>query len=332
MNPLIITQGDPAGIGPELCLKAVAHAEVLRTCRPVIVGDLQVLGRVADRLGLPLPERVLTPEQGNDPVTLEALEGAAIIDMNLTGSHIEPGRPTKLAGEASYRYITYAIDGALAGRWRGLVTAPITKTTLQMAGVPEPGHTEILARRTGVSRYAMMLYSPRIAVVLVTIHQSLRSVPVDLTSERIRQVAGLMGAALRRIRGREPRLAVCGLNPHAGEGGMFGHEEIDIIAPAVEAIRSDGWQAEGPLPPDAAFMPHALQRYDGHVVMYHDQGLIPFKMISMEDGVNVTLGLPIVRTSVDHGTAYDIAWQGRASHSSMIAAIGLAAQLTTSTG
>jgi 4-hydroxythreonine-4-phosphate dehydrogenase len=173
----------------------------------------------------------------------------------------------------------------------------------------------------------MLFYSPRLVVSFVTCHQSLRSVPDSLTVEGIRRVTALTGEALRRIRGREPRLVVLGLNPHAGEEGLFGNEEKLIIAPAVELARKDGWNVEGPIPPDAAFMPHVMSRYDGHVTLYHDQGAIPFKMISLHDGVNVTMGLPIVRTSVDHGTAYDIAWQGKANESSLISAIRLAAAL-----
>jgi 4-hydroxythreonine-4-phosphate dehydrogenase len=175
----------------------------------------------------------------------------------------------------------------------------------------------------------MMLYSPRIAVSFVTCHQSLRSVPAALTIAGIRRVTALTGQTLRRIRGTEPKMAILGLNPHAGEDGMFGDEDQCLVAPAVELCRQEGWDVEGPIPPDAAFMPHALQRYAGHVTLYHDQGSIPFKMISLHDGVNITMGLPIIRTSVDHGTAYNIAWQGKADHSSLISAIQLAATLAT---
>ena len=333
-KPLIVlTQGDPAGVGPELCLKAIARSEVLDVCRPVILGDVNVLKQIAHRLKLELPHKVLRPDQvGEDRAALEAAVAGApagvIIDCDCIKDKVEPGKPTRAAGEASYRYITLAIDGAMGGLFDGIATAPITKATLQMAGYHEPGHTEILGHRTGSKDFAMMLYSPRLAVSFATIHQSLRSVPDDLTTAKIRRVTHLTAQTIRRIRGREPRLAILGLNPHAGEDRMFGHEEHDVIVPAIEQCRADGLHVEGPIPPDAAFMPHALERFDAHVTMYHDQGSIPFKMISLHDGVNVTLGLPIVRTSPDHGTAYDVAWQGTANPSSLIAAIRLAAVLS----
>jgi 4-hydroxythreonine-4-phosphate dehydrogenase len=337
---IALTQGDPAGIGPELCLRVIRDAAVLDVCRPILVGDLAVLRQVGQRLGLALPERVIGPEVLLDAAALDAAmpapaaseaaddgRSALLVDCAIATGPVEPGRPATISGEASYRYIELAARAAQAGTVGGICTAPITKATLKMAGIHEPGHTEILARLTGCDNYAMMLYSPRLAVSLVTIHQSLASVPGDLKTEEIRRVIGLTGRALRAIRGREPRMAILGLNPHAGEGGMFGREEIEIIAPAVALARADGWNVEGPIPPDAAFMPHNLARFDGHVTMYHDQGLIPFKMTAMAEGVNVTLGLPIMRTSVDHGTAYDIAWQGKADPSSLVAALALAARL-----
>ncbi|MEX1117217.1 MAG: 4-hydroxythreonine-4-phosphate dehydrogenase PdxA, partial [Terrimicrobiaceae bacterium] len=176
-------------------------------------------------------------------------------------------------------------------------------------------------------RYALMLYSKRITCVFVTCHQSLASVPGSLTPGRVLEVAGLLHEALMGIRGKLPSLGLLALNPHAGEGGLFGREEIEILLPAVEAARRAGIQISDPIPPDTAFLAEALARYDGYVCLYHDQGGIPFKMLSFEDGVNTTLGLPVVRTSVDHGTAFDIAWQGRASSSSLVAAAGLAVQL-----
>lgn len=326
--PLVaITQGDPAGVGPELCLKAAADPRVLAVCRPAIVGDRDVLEPCAGRLGLALPGTVLKVD--DDWSALERLAGAALIDCDAFGGAVEPGRPTAAAGMASYRYLTLAIDCVLSGLFDAIATAPLTKATLHMAGVGEPGHTEILARRTRTDDYAMMLYSPRIAVALVTIHQSVASVAASLTPQSIARVIELAGRALRKIRGKEPKIGVLALNPHAGEGGLFGDEEARVIGPAIELARAAGWQVEGPLVPDAAFTPVALGRCDGHVAMYHDQGLIPFKMLSFRDGVNVTLGLPFVRTSPDHGTAYDIAWRGVADPSSMIAAIELAATLST---
>ncbi len=370
-KPLIaITQGDPAGIGPEICLRALQDERVLECCQPVLIGDRSVLEQVSSKLGLPctawvvsageifnemgveeLLRRECDPTLRPSPAKGESLlkppphlrerlgaggteehssfdHASILIDCSVIHDPIEPGTATRLAGEASYRYITLAIEGVMHGLFDAVVTAPITKTTLHMAGIHEPGHTEIFARMTGTQDYAMMLYSPRIAVSFVTCHQPLRSVPDALTAENIQRVITLTGKTLRMIRGKEPKIAVLGLNPHAGEDGMFGNEDREIVAQAVERCREAGWDVEGPVPPDAAFMPHALQRYDGHVTLYHDQGSIPFKMISMHDGVNITMGLPIIRASVDHGTAYNIAWRGEASPSSLISAIELAARMS----
>lgn len=335
-HPLIaITMGDPAGIGPELCLRACESESVRVGARPLILGDRSVLKQVASRLGWALPPHTMAladlEAEAASPDRLRSRLAAEptplLIDFGLIDKPIEPGQPTALGGEASYRYFTTAIDWALGGVVDAVTTAPITKTTFQMAGIPEPGHTEILAHRTATADYAMMLYSPRLAVTLVTIHQSLASVPGALRTEEIVRITRLADQTLMRIRGQRPRLAILGLNPHAGEGGLFGREEIEVIGPAIEQLKSEGLHVEGPIPPDAAFMPAAVEHYDGHICMYHDQGLIPFKMVSLHDGVNLTLGLPIVRTSPDHGTAYNIAWQGRADDSSMIAAIELAARL-----
>lgn len=322
---IAITMGDPAGVGPELCLRAAADPRVLEACRPVVIGDRDVLAQCADKLGLGLPPLILRFD--DDWAPLDRHDGAALIDCDAFGLAVEPGRPSAEAGMATYRYLTLAIDAAVSRLFDAVTTAPLTKATLHMAGIDDPGHTEILARRTNTSNYAMMLYSPRIAVSLVTIHQSIASVPASLTADSIARVIDLAGRTLERIRGRRPRLAVVALNPHAGEGGLFGDEEARAIVPAIERGRSAGWQVDGPLVPDAAFTPSALGRYDGHVVMYHDQGLIPFKMLSFHDGVNVTMGLPIIRTSPDHGTAYDIAWTGKADPSSLISAILLAARM-----
>ena len=319
--------GDPAGIGPEICLKAVWSPSVLSICRPLIVGDRHVLARVADLLRLRFPATILNSDEAFATGALDNIVYPALLDCHCIQEGVTPGVATEANGHASYRYITTAVRGALEGRFDATTTAPITKTTLHLAGINEPGHTEIYAKLTGTKNFAMLFYSPRLSVSFVTCHQSLRSVPDTLTIEGIHRVIALTGEALRRITGREPRLAVLGLNPHAGEERLFGDEDADIVAPAVERARQEGWNVEGPIPPDAAFMPQAIEKYDGHVTLYHDQGAIPFKMISLHDGVNVTMGLPIVRTSVDHGTAYDIAWQGKANESSLIAAIRLAAAL-----
>ena len=328
--PLVaLTMGDPAGIGPEICLKAMHDAQLLSRVRILVVGDTEPLQQAAEQTGLAIPGSTITIDELPD-VDLQALvPSVAFLDCAVCLDPVVMGRPSRIAGEASCFYIETATRLALDGRVDAICTGPITKTTLKLAEVDEPGHTEILARLCERDDYAMLLYSPRLAVSFVTCHQSLASVPGALTARRIRDVAHLMTSALMTIRGKQPRLGILGLNPHAGEEGLFGDEEIEIIAPAVEQCRADGLDVEGPIPPDAAFMPRALERLDGHVTMYHDQGGIPFKMVSLHDGVNVTMGLPIIRTSVDHGTAYDIAGMNCAEHSSLRAALLLAAQLAS---
>ncbi len=324
---IAITQGDPAGIGPEICLKTIMNHAVLETCRPVLIGDMTVLHQAARQLGLMeilSSTRCIASMEGMD---LGTGEDPVLIDCGRIRGEVRPAVPTRESGTACLTYIETAVRAALDGNLDGIATAPINKTTLHLAGIDGPGHTEILGRLTNSDNFAMMLYSPRMAVSLVTCHQSLASVSASLDTEDIVRVVGLTRDTLRTIRHREPLIAILGLNPHAGEDGIFGNEEMDIISPAVDRCRDEGWNVEGPVSPDAAFMPDALGRYDGHVTLYHDQGCIPFKMISLHDGVNITMGLPIIRTSVDHGTAYDIAWQGKAGISSLISAIQLASEL-----
>ena len=313
MKPRIaLTMGDPAGVGPEICLQACADHEVRSICQPVIFGDLAVLERVARQCGFPPP--------GGDSV----IDQRAIDDPR----SLSPGVVSAATGLASYRYITAAIDSALAGQVDAVATAPIHKEALSWAGIDYPGHTEIFTERTTAKSSCMMLTSREITCSLVTTHVGLREVAGLLTTAAVEEVIGLSAQAMRRIRGRQPHLVVCGLNPHAGEHGLFGGgEEEAIIAPAILAARQQGISVEGPLPADTAFLPAIRARTDCYVCMYHDQGLIPLKTLAFDTAVNVTLGLPIVRTSVDHGTALDIAWQGTASVVSMIEAIKLAALL-----
>jgi 4-hydroxythreonine-4-phosphate dehydrogenase len=307
---LAMTMGDPAGVGPELCCRVAADPSVQASCVPIVIGSRALLQRVAEQLALACPSV-------EEPPGLE-LDAAAV----------EPGRLSAACGLAALAAIEHAVAGCRDGRFDGMVTAPINKQAITAAGCPFPGHTELLAERCG-GQAMMLLYDAALAVALVTVHRSLRSVPDAISSAKIELVGQLLVAALRQIRGREPRLAVLGLNPHAGEGGLFGHEDQDLVAPAVAALRAAGIDAEGPLPPDTAFTAAARERYDGHICCYHDQGLIPFKALAFDHGVNVTLGLPIVRTSPDHGTAFDLAWTGTASASSMLAATLLAAQLAS---
>lgn len=310
---LAITIGDPAGIGPEVSIRAAREASVRAICQPVLVGDRIVLESIATRLGL-------------------SLDGLTVEDTGFL-THVPPlAEASAECGGASYAAIIRAIDGALAGRFHGVVTAPINKVSLKKAGIDFPGHTEIFGERTAAPHFAMLMYSERLAVGLVTCHQSLTSVPGSLSTERIVEVGRLLAESVSKIRGRAPRVAVLGLNPHACESGLFGDEEARYVEPAIAQLRAEGWDVDGPLPPDTAFTPAALRRYGAHLCLYHDQGLIPFKMISFDDGVNVTMGLPFVRTSVDHGTAFDIAGKGIAQIGSMVEAIRLAAKLSNGRG
>jgi 4-phospho-D-threonate 3-dehydrogenase / 4-phospho-D-erythronate 3-dehydrogenase len=306
-----ITTGDPAGVGPELCLRLLRDERVRKCCAPVVFGDAGVLRRVAKHLGWPLPDPGLVRD-------LRAIDAAMV----------EPGKVSAACGLAAYEYVTFAIDEALAGRVDAIATGPLHKEALHAADVPFPGHTEILADRTKSDRVCMMLTSDAITCSLVTVHVGYRDVPALLTRERILETIELTAAAMERLRGRKPRLLVCGLNPHAGEHGLFGDsEEERIIAPAIADARAKGIDVRGPLPPDTAFLPKYREDADAYVCMYHDQGLIPLKALAFEEAVNVTLGLPIVRTSVDHGTAFDIAWKGVADPSSFVRAVELAAKL-----
>ena len=244
-------------------------------------------------------------------------------DTNFT-----PGVVGAETGAAAYHFIEVGIEHALAGSVAAVATAPIHKEALRAAGILHPGHTEIFAEKTGADRACMFQYSDEVRASFVTVHVGYHEVPGLLTRERILDVIELTAEAMRRIRGTEPKLAVLGLNPHAGEHGLFGNlEEERIILPAIEAARAAGFDVEGPLPPDTAFLPAKRHSTDAFICMYHDQGHIPLKALAFDTAVNTTLGLPIIRTSVDHGTACDIAWQGKAKGSSLVEAVRLAAKL-----
>ena len=315
--------GDPAGIGGELTLRAW---QALRT-KPLSFLALDDPRRLADigrRIGSDVPIRE-TDATGAAAVFADALP---VLPISL-GSPAEPGRPDKANAAAVIQSIERAVALAQSGVVGGVVTNPINKAALYDAGFAYPGHTEVLAALTGVlGNEIMMLASPQLRVVPVTIHVSLRQALASLTTERILAVARTTHAALRRDFGlAQPRLAVAGLNPHAGEQGALGGEERTIIGPALAALRAEGIDVTGPWPPDTMFTATARASYDAAICMYHDQALIPLKTLDMDHGVNVTLGLPIVRTSPDHGTAYDISGKGIADPVSLIAAIELAATL-----
>jgi len=326
-RPIIaITMGDPVGIGPEIAAKASAREEVWECCRPIIIGDGDVLGKVSALApGLPTIYRT-------DDVTQTIFDPAApkVLDLsNVDLSTLSPGKVTAAAGRASVDYVKKALELALAGQVDGIATGPINKAALRSAGIPYVGHTELLAALTGAKRAITMLKTPGLRVAHVTRHLPLREVAEHITFERVLETIRLTDTGLRQMGVARPRLAVAALNPHGGDEGLLGREEIETISPAVEAAREEGIDTQGPIPADSVFFRAIKGEFEAVVAMYHDQGHIPIKTHGFERSVTVTLGLPIVRTSVDHGTAFDIAWRGQASEESMVEAIRLAAQLAS---
>lgn len=327
MKPIIgITMGDPAGIGPELCARAVVEPEILDICVPIIFGSATVLDQLREH-GLDVsPIKRITLEDWHSTKTISE---PVLVDVWRAGTaHITPGKVDPLCGKMAFEFITSAIDEARTNRIAAVVTAPINKEALHAAGINFPGHTEIFTQLTGAKRTCMMQWSNQLVVTMVTTHIGYAQVPKHLSVTRVFDVIMLTAEAMRWMLGREPRIGVCALNPHAGEHGLFGDgEEERIIAPAIELARNQGVDARGPLVPDAAFTPGMRSHFDAVVTMYHDQGHIPFKMVAFDVGVNITLGLPIIRTSVDHGTAFDIAWKGIAKPTSLYSAIKVAVRM-----
>ena len=327
---LAVTMGDPAGVGPELCLRLLHDTELAEICTPIVFGDATILTRVADATGLPAPQRVVG--RSDWPGLASVITAPTVLDLRPPGmDKVKPGEISTDAGRAAWTFITEAISAALAGEVDAITTAPINKESLNKAGIPFPGHTEILADRTGTDRYCMMQYSDEVTATFVTCHVGLGDVPALITEERVTEVIDLTAAALAKLPERpSQKIVVCGLNPHAGENGLFGgREEESAIIPAIEAARARGIDIEGPLPPDTAFLPKRRAETGCHICMYHDQGHIPLKALAFDRAVNVTLGLPIVRTSVDHGTAFDIAWAGSADPGSLFHAVRLAINLAS---
>ncbi len=318
---VVITMGDACGVGPEVVIKSLTHPEIREICRPVVVGNTSVLGRYRDSLA---PELTFMPPGGD--LSFGEVE---VIDPDPDPWHGEPvlGRATREAGEASLSYIRKAVAMIQDGEADALATGPINKEAIRMAGSSFPGHTEMLADLTGTKDYAMMLVGGKLRVSLATIHIPLSEVPEALSIDGVLGTIRLTHRAALDMGVPHPRIAVCGLNPHAGEAGLFGEEETEVIGPAVEKALSEGMKVQGPLPADTVFHLALKGDFDAQVAMYHDQGLGPLKTVCFDEAVNVTLGLPIIRTSVDHGTAYDIAGDGVASPASMIEAIRLAARM-----
>jgi 4-hydroxythreonine-4-phosphate dehydrogenase len=325
---IVITMGDPCGVGPEIIVKALQSPGVADSCRLFVIGDRPALERAVTVCGSGLQiHEVSAPEDAaaapQDSIVLLPLSRLPEPDLRY-------GSPTDAAGDAAYRYICAAARYCLEGRVAAMATAPISKEAMHRAGHDYPGHTELLAELCGSSDFVMMLAGDLLRVSLVTIHEALADVPRLVTYEQVLKTIRITAAGVARLTGRTaPRLAVLALNPHCGEGGMFGEEERTAIGPAIAAAQREGIDAVGPLSADTLF--HFAQQggYDGVVAMYHDQGLIPLKMLHFDDAVNVTLGLPIIRTSVDHGTAYDLAGTGRASEKSLLAAIRMAVKMAS---
>lgn len=326
-KPIVaVTMGDPAGVGPEVVLKALAHPAVRKACYPVILGDWGILQRTR-RKAKHHPKLVLWGK--GQPVAKNNRAVPVISLSHLSPKQVRLRAPSKAGGEAAYSYIKAAAEMVLSQKADAMATAPISKTALRLAGYPYPGHTELLAELSQTKECRMMLLGRRLKVVLVTMHIPLSRVARVLTCGQIRKTVELTHQALRKLFAiSRPRIAVAALNPHAGEEGILGIEEQKIIRPAVKQAVRRGVPVDGPLPADSLFYHAAKGDYDAVVCMYHDQGLIPLKLLHFLGGAALTLGLPFVRTSVDHGTGYDIAGKNRADESSMKEAILLAAKLS----
>lgn len=323
-KPIIaITMGDPAGIGPEVILKALGQDEVRNSARLLIFGDANIIHREVKNLDFKIP---IIPIPGIAEAAFPP-NAVEIVNLSTLSPSLEYGKPSAVSGNAAFRYIKDAALSAIKGDVDAVVTAPISKEALKMAGHNYPGHTEILAEFCNTNDYVMMLAGPHLRVVLCTIHVPYTQVPVLLSKDLIFKTIRITHESLSKYFGKKPRIAVASLNPHAGEGGMFGNEEVNFIKPAVQEAYSKGMNVSGPYPADTLFYQASKGDYDVIVCMYHDQGLIPLKLLDFETGVNVTLGLPIVRTSVDHGTAFGIAGKGIANPSSMVEAIKTAAEM-----
>lgn len=321
-KPIIgITMGDAAGIGPEIIVKTLALAQIYETCRPLVIGDAQTI--ISAPIIEPLKVNIV------DGVDQSLFNYGTIDVFNVKGidlTGIQKGQVSHKAGKAAVEFLLEAINLALNQEIHAIVTAPLNKEAINLAGYHYQGHTEILATKTQTAKYAMMLAAGALKVIHVTTHVALREACDLITKTKILDTILLAQRALRALGFQQPRIAVAGLNPHAGESGLFGREEVDHIRPAVKEAQEKGVKVEGPLPPDTVFLKAMQGHYDIVVAMYHDQGHIPLKLVGFEKGVNVTLGLPIIRTSVDHGTAFDIAGQGKANPDSMIEAIMMATE------
>jgi 4-phospho-D-threonate 3-dehydrogenase / 4-phospho-D-erythronate 3-dehydrogenase len=335
---VLLTLGDVAGIGPEVVARACLDANVIRECRPLVVGDAAILENALRLVGSSASVRevdsphAIEPDSGVELLCWNPLDAEQATSLRA----VKPGRLDARAGRAAYEWLVASAEAALAGLADAIVTAPLNKAALHLAGLDFPGHTEILAHVCGTPNHAMMLFVPPgdivrsphgLGVAHVTLHTSVASVPGLLSLDGVREKIQLVNDFLQQVGVERPRIGVCALNPHAGESGLFGDEERRIIAPAVAQAIGDGIAVEGPVSADALFRRALGGEFDGVVAMYHDQGHIPIKLVARDAAVNITLGLPIVRTSPSHGTAFDIAGQSKASAQGMNEAIRVAIAL-----
>ncbi len=327
-NLVAITMGCPVGIGPEIILRFLAKRKLPGQYLPVVVGDIGVLQRCAKELQISMEIIAWQPGDQVDVEKIQVTEPKRSEGYVLRSESLHWGVPGKETGHAAVAYIMEAVRLIDRGELDAMVTCPIAKYVIRLAGYKFPGHTEMLASLFDTQNFGMMLAGNRLKVSLVTIHTPLAKVAEQLDQAEVMRIINLTGETLVKDFGiARPRIAVAGFNPHGGESGLFGEEERDIIEPAVAGSVSEKWELAGPLPPDTVFKMAYDNRFDAVVAMYHDQGLIPFKLVHFEDGVNLTMGLPIIRTSVDHGTAYDIAGKGVANDSSLAAAFLMATQI-----
>ncbi|WP_159514166.1 MULTISPECIES: D-threonate 4-phosphate dehydrogenase [Enterobacter] len=322
---IAVTMGDPAGIGPEIIIKSLTEGE-LSGAPVVVVGCARTLQRVLDK-GIVGQVDIRLIDAVSDAKFAPGVIN--VLDEPLAEPDaLKPGIVQAAAGDLAYRCVKRATELAMAGKVKAIATAPLNKEALHLAGHLYPGHTELLAHLTDSKDYAMVLYTDKLKVIHITTHIALRKFLDTLNQDRVKTVIGIADSFLKRVGFAHPRIAVAGVNPHAGENGLFGDEEIKIVGPAVEAMKAQGLNVTGPCPPDTVFMQCHEGMYDMVVAMYHDQGHIPLKLLGFYDGVNITAGLPFIRTSADHGTAFDIAWTGKAKSESMTVSIQLAMQIT----
>jgi 4-hydroxythreonine-4-phosphate dehydrogenase len=340
MKPVIgISMGDPAGIGPEICIKALSNVSVYDRCNPIVVGDSEVMNQTVKFLNSGLKINSISDVHSSK----FEFGTVDVFDLkNVEMSELKLGEVSAMAGNAAFEAVKKVIDLALANEIDATVTAPINKESIHKAGHKFSGHTEIYAHFTNTAKYAMLLADENLRVIHATTHVSLRRACDLCIKERVLEVISLLNDACVQFGIAKPRIAVAGLNPHAGENGLFGDEEINEIIPAIEEANKLGFHVEGPVPPDTMFVKAVQGKYDGCVAMYHDQGHIPFKLEGFKwdnekqtmksvKGVNITLGLPIIRTSVDHGTAFEIAGRGIASPDAMLVAIDYAILMAKNT-